>query len=52
MAATYLFLDLLIDFDRRIKSSKNFPRNHAVPGLIFKNCFGDEVDIDKHLRNM
>ena len=29
----------------RIKSSKNFLRNHAVPGLFFKNCSGDEVDV-------
>ena len=25
-----------------MKSSKNFPRNHAVLGLFFKNCSGDE----------
>ena len=25
------------------ESSKNFPRNHAAPGLFFKNCSGDEV---------
>ena len=28
----------------RIKSSKNFPQNYAVPGLFFKNYSGDEVD--------
>ena len=26
------------------KSSKYFQRNHAVPGLFFKNCSGDEVE--------
>ena len=26
----------------RIKSSKHFQRNHALPGLFFKNCSGDE----------
>ena len=31
-------------YNWRIKLSKNFPRNHAVPGLFFKNCFGDEGD--------
>ena len=29
-------------YNWRIKSSKNFPQNHAVPGLFFKNCSGDE----------
>ena len=27
-----------------MKTSKNFPRNHAVLGLFLKNCSGDEVD--------
>ena len=29
-------------YNWRIRSSKNFLRNHAVPGLFFKNCSGDE----------
>ena len=31
-------------YNWRIKSSKNFARNHAVPGLFFQNCPGFEVD--------
>ena len=31
-------------YNWRIKSSKNFPRNHAVPGLFFKNCSRNESD--------
>ena len=30
-------------YNWRIKSSKNFPRNHAVLGLFFFNCPDDEV---------
>ena len=29
--------------DGRIKYSKDFPRNHVVPGLFFKNCSGGKV---------
>ena len=29
-------------YNWRIKSSKKFPRNHAVPGLFFRNCSGEE----------
>ena len=32
----------------RIKSSKNFPRNHAVPGLFSENSSRDEVDWNQH----
>ena len=28
----------------RIKSTKNYPRNYAVPELFFKNCSEDEVE--------
>ena len=35
----------------RIKSSKNFLRNHAVPGLFFKNCSGDEVGSKNIFKN-
>ena len=30
-------------YNWRIKSSKDFPRRHVVPGLFFKNCSRDEV---------
>ena len=35
----------------RIKSSKNFLRNHAVKGLFFKNCSGDEVGSKNIFKN-
>ena len=39
--ALYKLIWLFINW--RIKSSKNLPRDHAVPGLCFKNCSEDEV---------
>ena len=30
-------------YNWRIKLSKNFPWNHTVSGLVFKNCSGDEI---------
>ena len=33
-----------------IKSGKNFLQNHAVPGLLFKECSRDEVDHAMHIK--
>ena len=39
-------------YDWRIKSSKNFPRSHVLPGQFLKNSSGDEIFEQVHLQEM